>query len=127
MDNSTLENPIVCKNAKSNDRPVLKDRTERQRAQYAERKAAGICVKCGVVKARKGRSMCAKCANKTANYMQELRVTYFNTGRCLSRGRKLTDAVMSDGEYMVTCRRCRHANSENKKTNKELTTTTKQS
>ena len=109
MDNSTLANPIVCKNAKSNDRPVLKDRAERERAQYAARKAAGICVKCGVVKARKGRSMCAKCANKTANYMQELRVTYFNTGRCLSCGRKLTDADMSDGEYMVTCRRCRHA------------------
>ena len=118
MDNSTLAKAIVCKNAKSNDRQVIKDRAERERAQYAARKAAGICVKCGVVKARKGRSMCAKCANKTANYMQELRVIYFNTGRCSSCGRKLTDADMSDGEYMLTCRRCRHAKSENKKTHK---------
>ena len=118
MDNSTLANSIVCKNAKSNDRPVIKDRAERERAQYAARKAAGMCVKCGAVKARKGRSMCAKCANKTANYMQELRVTYFNIGRCLSCGRKLTDADMSDGEYMLTCRRCRHGKRKTRRNTK---------
>lgn len=38
------------------------------RAQYAARKAAGICTICGKAKARKNRATCMACAEREARY-----------------------------------------------------------
>ena len=44
---------------------------QHQSKRNARLKAAGLCLMCGVKKARPGRTMCEACAKSRTNYMRE--------------------------------------------------------
>ena len=52
------------------------------RELYAERKAAGICTKCGKEKAEQGRTMCRKCLDAKSEYERENKVYFKQLGIC---------------------------------------------
>ena len=49
---------------------------------YENRKAKGLCVKCGKEQAVKGKVMCADCAEKQKIYRRETRAYFKNMGLC---------------------------------------------
>ena len=68
-------------------------RNEKLRKQYAERKAAGKCTRCGKKPAASGRAVCVMCAKRDANRQMKKR----------RENGVLPKYMFGDGYHCVTC------------------------
>lgn len=81
------------------------DNNEERRRQYRERKAAGICIRCGKAPARPGKTRCQRCALDGRGYYLIGYERKKENGFCVTCGKPLS----SDSEY-VLCESCRESN-----------------
>jgi hypothetical protein len=74
----------------------------RHTREYAERKAAGLCTYCGLVKPERGGTQCSACYKKKNTYT---RARFLREGKCVRCGNTLID--VGDGKDCITCINCR--------------------